>query len=102
MDLRAISRLATAAVLLWCVPLMVLTGCAVPQPPAAPPPPAPKAMGMMGSGQASQAREAVQASGMTGEAPELSPRQVSDSAWLVQGLSAQGSPQNQNFISNAG
>ena len=36
------------------------------------------------------------------EGPALQPRQVSPSAWMVQGLSAQGSPQNQNFISNAG
>jgi glyoxylase-like metal-dependent hydrolase (beta-lactamase superfamily II) len=28
--------------------------------------------------------------------------QVSPSAWVVQGLSAQGSPQNRNFVSNAG
>ena len=74
MDLRAIRRLATATVLSWCVPLMVLLGCAAPQPPAE----------------------------LPAQTPELSPRQVSDSAWLVQGLSAQGSPQNQNFISNAG
>ena len=74
MDLRAIRRLATATVLSWCVPLMVLLGCAAPQPPAE----------------------------LPAQTPELSPRQVSDSAWLVEGLSAQGSPQNQNFISNAG
>ncbi len=36
------------------------------------------------------------------EGPSLQPRQVSKSAWMVQGLSAQGSPRNQNFISNAG
>ncbi len=36
------------------------------------------------------------------DGPLLQPRQVSKSAWIVQGLSAQGSPQNQNFISNAG
>ena len=34
--------------------------------------------------------------------PPMTPIQVSPSAWYVQGLSAQGSPANQNFISNAG
>ena len=34
--------------------------------------------------------------------PEMVARQVSPSAWYVQGLSAAGSPANQNFISNAG
>ncbi|MBA2672230.1 MBL fold metallo-hydrolase [Ramlibacter sp.] len=32
----------------------------------------------------------------------MRPQQVSASAWFVQGLSALGSPANQNFISNAG
>ena len=36
------------------------------------------------------------------DGPPVEPRQVSKSAWIVQGLSAQGSTQNQNFISNAG
>jgi len=36
------------------------------------------------------------------EAAVLVPIQVSPSAWYVQGLSALGSPANQNFISNAG
>jgi glyoxylase-like metal-dependent hydrolase (beta-lactamase superfamily II) len=36
------------------------------------------------------------------EAPAMTPRQVSPSAWYVEGLSALGSPANQNFISNAG
>ena len=36
------------------------------------------------------------------DGPALEPRQISPSAWMVQGLSAQGSPRNQNFISNAG
>jgi glyoxylase-like metal-dependent hydrolase (beta-lactamase superfamily II) len=35
-------------------------------------------------------------------APAMAPQQVSPSAWFVQGLSALGSPANQNFISNAG
>jgi glyoxylase-like metal-dependent hydrolase (beta-lactamase superfamily II) len=35
-------------------------------------------------------------------APPMAPQQVSASAWFVQGLSALGSPANQNFISNAG
>jgi glyoxylase-like metal-dependent hydrolase (beta-lactamase superfamily II) len=35
-------------------------------------------------------------------APEMVARQVSPSAWYVEGLSALGSPANQNFISNAG
>ncbi len=34
--------------------------------------------------------------------PEMVARQVSPSAWYVQGLSAAGSSANQNFISNAG
>lgn len=34
--------------------------------------------------------------------PHMDPEQVSKSAWFVQGLSALGSPENQNFISNAG
>ena len=34
--------------------------------------------------------------------PAMAPQRVSASAWFVQGLSALGSPQNQNFISNAG
>jgi glyoxylase-like metal-dependent hydrolase (beta-lactamase superfamily II) len=36
------------------------------------------------------------------DGPAIEPRQVSKSAWIVQGLSAQVSAQNQNFISNAG
>ncbi len=36
------------------------------------------------------------------DGPPVAPRQVSASAWIVQGLAAQGTPQNQNFISNAG
>jgi len=35
-------------------------------------------------------------------APAMTPQQVSPSAWFVQGVSALGSPANQNFISNAG
>ncbi|HSV35110.1 MAG TPA: MBL fold metallo-hydrolase [Ramlibacter sp.] len=35
-------------------------------------------------------------------APALSAQRVSASAWYVQGLSALGSPANQNFVSNAG
>ncbi len=35
-------------------------------------------------------------------AQAMSAQQVSPSAWYVQGLSALGSPANQNFISNAG
>ncbi|WP_407692539.1 MBL fold metallo-hydrolase [Ramlibacter aquaticus] len=35
-------------------------------------------------------------------APAMVPQRVSASAWYVQGLSALGSPANQNFISNAG
>lgn len=36
------------------------------------------------------------------EAPPMVARQVSASAWYVEGVSALGSPANQNFISNAG
>ena len=35
-------------------------------------------------------------------APAMAARQVSPSAWYVEGLSALGTPANQNFISNAG
>jgi glyoxylase-like metal-dependent hydrolase (beta-lactamase superfamily II) len=35
-------------------------------------------------------------------APAMTARQVSPSAWYVEGLSALGTPANQNFISNAG
>ncbi len=34
--------------------------------------------------------------------PPMHPEQVSKSAWYVMGLSALGTPENQNFISNAG
>ena len=37
-----------------------------------------------------------------GPAPEMTPRQVAPNCWYVEGLSALGSPANQNFISNAG
>jgi glyoxylase-like metal-dependent hydrolase (beta-lactamase superfamily II) len=36
------------------------------------------------------------------EAPAMVPHKVSASAWYVEGMSALGSPANQNFISNAG
>lgn len=36
------------------------------------------------------------------EVPPMQAQQVAPSSWMVQGLSALGSPQNQNFISNAG
>lgn len=36
------------------------------------------------------------------KSPPMLPEQVSKSAWYVQGLSALGTPENQNFISNAG
>jgi glyoxylase-like metal-dependent hydrolase (beta-lactamase superfamily II) len=45
---------------------------------------------------------AVPALAQAGAPPEMTARQVSPSAWYVQGLSALGSPANQNFISNAG
>jgi glyoxylase-like metal-dependent hydrolase (beta-lactamase superfamily II) len=34
--------------------------------------------------------------------PDMTPQQVAPNCWYVQGLSALGSPANQNFISNAG
>lgn len=40
--------------------------------------------------------------GAADDGPAVSLQQVSPSAWIVQGQSAQGSAQNQNFISNAG
>lgn len=58
----------------------------------------PKAqLGQRGAGQ----REAAMVGAGLREA-EVRAVQVSPSAWVVEGLSAQGSPQNQNFISNAG
>ena len=36
------------------------------------------------------------------EAPRMQTQQVSPSAWYVEGMSALGTPANQNFISNAG
>ncbi|MES2938591.1 MAG: MBL fold metallo-hydrolase [Pseudomonadota bacterium] len=48
-----------------------------------------------------QAAPAVPAA-LPATVPEMRPQQVSASAWFVQGLSALGSPANQNFISNAG
>ncbi len=42
------------------------------------------------------------ASVMPTDGPAIVPLQVSASAWMAQGLSAQGAPANQNFISNAG
>lgn len=44
----------------------------------------------------------VLACGHAAELPPMVTQQVSPSAWYVQGASALGSPQNQNFISNAG
>ncbi len=40
--------------------------------------------------------------GVRAEVPVMAARQVSPSAWYVEGVSALGSPANQNFISNAG
>ena len=34
--------------------------------------------------------------------PDMKPQQVAPGCWFVEGLSALGSPANQNFISNAG
>ena len=45
---------------------------------------------------------ALQAVAQPAAAPEMTARQVSRSAWYVEGLSALGTPANQNFISNAG
>lgn len=45
---------------------------------------------------------ALQSLAQAGPAAEMVARQVSPSAWYVEGLSALGSPANQNFISNAG
>ena len=40
--------------------------------------------------------------GRAADAPPMAALQVAPGAWLVEGLSAQGAPANQNFISNAG
>ena len=45
---------------------------------------------------------ALQALAQAPAAPEMTAHQVSPSAWYVEGLSALGTPANQNFISNAG
>ena len=45
---------------------------------------------------------ALQALAQASAAPEMTAHQVSPSAWYVEGLSALGTPANQNFISNAG
>lgn len=45
---------------------------------------------------------ALAAGAAMAQAPTMTPQQVSPSAWFVQGVSALGSPANQNFISNAG
>jgi len=47
------------------------------------------------------AGSALLAAAQTAPTP-VTPQRVSPSAWFVQGLSALGSPANQNFISNAG
>lgn len=44
----------------------------------------------------------VQAQAQSPAEPPMTARQLSASAWAVEGLSALGSPANQNFISNAG
>jgi len=44
----------------------------------------------------------MQATTLTQAQPTMTARQVSASAWIVEGQSALGSPANQNFISNAG
>ena len=48
------------------------------------------------------AAAALAVSAQAQEAPVMQARQASPSTWFVEGLSALGSPQNQNFISNAG
>jgi glyoxylase-like metal-dependent hydrolase (beta-lactamase superfamily II) len=45
---------------------------------------------------------AAQAFAQAPVAPPMTARQLSASAWAVEGLSALGSPANQNFVSNAG
>ena len=45
---------------------------------------------------------ALQALAQAPAVPEMTARQVSPSAWYIEGQSALGSPANQNFISNAG
>ncbi len=42
------------------------------------------------------------ATGARAEAPAMAAQQVTPSAWYVEGVSALGTPANQNFISNAG
>jgi glyoxylase-like metal-dependent hydrolase (beta-lactamase superfamily II) len=88
--MKPLARRWYAATSMW-VCLGGLTACAAPVEPVVPQ----AQLGARGSTQ----REAA---GVVPGAPEMVPVQVSPSAWLVQGLSAQGTPQNQNFISNAG
>nr|WP_243457578.1 MBL fold metallo-hydrolase [Ottowia testudinis] len=40
--------------------------------------------------------------GQSAPPPDMQPREVAPGCWFVEGLSALGSPANQNFISNAG
>ena len=76
--------------------LLSLEGCALSQQQQEPAAPQPQ-LGQRGAG---QREAAMAAAGLL--AVEVRAVQVSPSAWVVQGLSAQGTPQNQNFISNAG
>ena len=76
--------------------LLTLEGCALSQQQQEPAAPQPQ-LGQRGAG---QREAAMAAAGLL--AVEVRAVQVSPSAWVVQGLSAQGTPQNQNFISNAG
>ena len=79
--------------LLTLVGFAALVGCAASQEPVTPKP----QLGQRGAGQ----REAAMAAAGLLEV-DVRAVQVSPSSWVVQGLSAQGTPQNQNFISNAG
>ena len=49
---------------------------------------------------AAWARDA-EGAGDPAEAPPMVPREVAPGCWVVEGLSAMGSPANRNFISNA-
>ena len=56
----------------------------------------------MAFGGAAWARYADVAAQPAAPLPEMKPQQVAPGCWFVEGLSALGSPANQNFISNAG
>ena len=56
----------------------------------------------LGGGLAGTWARYAEAAGPAPDAPAMRPREAAPGCWYVEGLSALGSPANQNFISNAG